>query len=273
MKTFYSILSAVINPVSGEKISLGLLLADGNRSLFDFSETRLSLIGTLIDRESKKFVKQYLRSIENVINNIDINHDQLTIFEKEGKNLIINEPYIDYLSTYSQNVISFSKPVAIDVKIEKQIFETLFSKFINEETKIEQSYKSNIRILKTEFFPRVQNHFSIEKEITPEKYPKVILPVTIDLFGKNEIYVIGQFLDPEKNIYHIKNDYYDYRQLTEAYTKSKKFLISNEPQKEKYPQQHYFWKEIRSQKKHTYVDISELGIIEEYAVEHNVKPE
>jgi hypothetical protein len=273
MNTFYSILSAVINPVSGEKISLGLLLADGNKSIFNFSDTRLSLIGSLVDKDSKKFIKQYLRSVENVINKIDTNHDQLTIFEKEGKNLIINEPYIEYLSIYSQNVISFSKPVAIDVKIEQAIFESLFTKFIDEETKAEKTYKSNILMVKTEFFPRVQNHFTIEKEITPEKCPKVILPVTIDLFGKNEIYVIGQFLDLEKNINYIKNDYFDYYQLTEAYKNSKKFIISTEPLKEKYPQQHYFWNEIRKQKKHTYVAISELGIIEEYAVEHNVKPE
>jgi len=272
MKTFYSILSAVINPVSGEKISLGLLLSDGNASLFDFSDNRFSLISSLIDKESKKFVRQYLKSIENVINKIDVNQDQLTIFESEGKNLIINEPYIGYLSTYSQNVISFSKPVSIDVKVEKRVFEALFSKFIDEETETEATNKSNIQIVKTDFFPHVQNHFSIEKVFTFENSPKVLLPVTIDLFGKNEIYVIGQFLDLEKNIYHIKNDYFDYYQLTELYSKSKKFLISSEPQKEKYPQQHYFWNEIRKQKKHSYVDISDLGLIEEYAVNHQVMP-
>ena len=272
MKTFYSILSAVINPVSGEKISLGLLLSDGNNSLFDFSHNRFSLIGSIIDKESKKFVSQYLKSIENVINKIDVNQDQLTIFESEGKNLIINEPYIGYLSTYSQNVISFSKPVAIDVKVEKEVFEALFSKFIDEETEIEPTYKSKIQIVKTDFFPRVQNHFSTEKEFTPDKYPKVILPLTIDLFGKNEIYVMGQFLDLDKSIFYIKSDYFNYHQLTELYSKSKKFLISSEPQKAKYPQQHYFWNEIRKQKGHSYIDISELGIIEEYAIKHQVMP-
>mgnify|MGYP000872417108 FL=1 len=272
MKTFYSILSAVINPVSGEKISLGLLLSDGNSSLFDFSDSRLSLISSLIDKETKKFIRQYLKSIENVINKIDVNQDQLTIFEKEGKNLIINESYIGYLSTYSQNVISFSKPVAIDVKVEGHFFEKLFTKFIDEETVVEPSRRSSIQIIKTEFFPRVSRHFTIEKEFTPEHDKKIVLPVTIDLFGKNEIYVIGQFLDLEKSVYHIKNEYFDYHQLTEVFPKSHKFLISNEPQKTKYPQQHYFWNEIRKQKKHSYVDISELGTIEDYAINHQVVP-
>jgi hypothetical protein len=52
----------------------------------------------------------------------------------------------------------------------------------------------------------------------------------------------------------------------------KKFVISSEPDKIKYPQQHYFWNEIRNQKKHTFIDVSELEIIEEYAKTHQVKP-
>lgn len=273
MKTFYSILSAVINPVSGEKISLGLLLSDGNSSIFDFSDNRFSLIGSLIDKDNKKFVRQYLKSIENVINKIDVNQDQLTIQQSEGKNLIINEPYINYLSTYSKNVISFSQPVSIDVKVEKTVFEALFKKFIDEETETQTTTKNNIQIVKTDFFPRVQNHFSIEKVFTFENSPKVLLPITIDLFGKNETYVFGQFLDLEKSIYHIKNDYFDYHQLSEIYAKSYKFLISNEPHKIKYPQQHYFWSEIRKIKTHQYIDISELEVIEEYAIKHQVQPD
>ena len=273
MKTFYSILSAVINPTSGEKISLGLLLSDGNTSFFDFSGSRLSLIGSLIDKERKKFISQYLKSIDNVIKRIDINQEQVTIFADSGKNVIINEPYIEYLSTYSQNVISFSRPVAIDVNIEQSVFETLFSKFIDEVTIVKSIQKSNIQIVKDKFFPRVKNHFSIEKGFTSDNFPSVLLPVTIDLFGKNEHYVIGQFLDLEKNIYHIKNDYFDYHQMTEVLKTSKKFIISVEPQKIKYPQQHHFWNEIRKQKKNTYVDISELDIIEVYAKEHDVMPE
>ncbi len=272
MKTFYSILSAIINPVSREKISLGLLLSDGNTSLFEYSNNRISLISSLIDLEGKKFIRQYLKSIENVIAKIDVNQDQLTIFQAEGKNLIINEPYIEYLSTYSQNVISFSKPIAIDVKVEQIVFKNLFSKFIDEETDVEPKLKSNIQLVKADFYPKVNEYFSIEKEITHEKYPKVLLPVTIDLLGKNEKYVLGQFLDLEKNIYHIKNDFFDYQQLSEVFKTSQKFIISNEPQKVKFPQQHYFWNEIRKQKKHTYVDVSELEIIEIYANQHQVTP-
>jgi hypothetical protein len=146
MNTFYSILSAVINPVSGEKISVGLLLSDGNRSLFDFSENRLSLLNSLVDKETKKFIRQYLKSIDTVLNKIDINQDQLTILDEAGKNLVVNEPYIAYLSVYNQNVISFSNPVSIDVKVEEQVFIALFSKFIDDETNVKSHIKSHFQL-------------------------------------------------------------------------------------------------------------------------------
>ena len=272
MNTFYSILSAVINPVSGEKISLGLLLSNGNTSYFDYSNSRLSLLNSLIDKENKKFIKQYLRSIENVIEKIDINQQQLTILEDVGKNLIINEPYIEYLSVYNQNVISFSKPVSIDVNVEEGIFSTLFAKFIDDETTVKINFRSNIQIIKTDFFPKVKEYYSIEKEITCRDFKNILLPVSIDLYGKNENIVIGQFFDLEKNINYIKSDYYDFQQMIEISKKGMKFLISNEPEKSKYPQQHYFWNEIRKQKKITYLDTSEIETIEEYAKEHGVKP-
>lgn len=272
MKTFYSILSAVINSVSGEKISLGLLISDGNKSYFDYSNSRLSLLNSLIDKDNKKFIRQYLRSIENVIEKIDINQEQMTILDEVGKNLILNEPYIDYLSIYNQNVVSFSKPVNIDVSVNKNVFSTLFAKFIDNETTVKNNIKSDIQIIKNDFLPTVNDFYSIEKEITSKDFKNLLLPVSVDCFGKNDIYVIAQFFDLEKNINYIKNDYYDFHQMSEVTKSGKKFLVSHEPQKSKYPQQHYFWQEIRKQKKLTYLDISEKETIREYAVEHGVKP-
>lgn len=272
MNTFYSILSAVIHPVSGEKISVGLLLSDGIRSLFDFSENRLSLLNSLVDKETKKFIRHYLKSIELVLDKIDINQDQLTILDEAGKNLVVNESYISYLSVYNQNVISFSKPVSINVKVEEQVFTTLFSKFIDEETNVKSHIKSHFQLIKSDFFPRVKNYYSVEKEITPDRFKQVLLPVSIDLLGKNDKYVTGQFFDLEKSVYHIKNDLYDYNQVSQIIKSGKKFVVSAEPDKSKFPQQHYFWNELAKIKSHTFLDISELERIEEYAKKHGVKP-
>lgn len=272
MKTFYSILSAAINPSTGEKISVGLLLSDGNRSKFSFSDNRLSLLNGLLDKETRKFLRQYMKSVEKVIEEIDINQAQMSIFEETGKNVIINEPYISYLNIYNQNVITFSKPVAIDVPVNEQIFSVLFEKFIDSETNVKTDIKKNILVVKTEFLPKVKEYYSVEKEMTSNDFPNLILPVTIDLLGKNVYFVIGQFFDLEKNINFIKNDYFDYQQVKETIKTGKRFAISSEPEKNKYPQQHYFWHEIRNQPGITYVDINDLEIIEDYAKVHGVVP-
>ncbi len=273
MKTFYSILSAVINPVSGENISLGLLLSDGNNSIFSYSKNRLSLIGSVIDLETKKFIRNYLKSVENVIKKIDINEDQINIFEETGKNILVNEPYINYLSSYNKNVISFSKPVSIDIAVNENIFRNLFIRFIDEETSGQGTTKSDIQLVKINFFPKVKAYFTIEKDFTPQTIKKIFLPVTIDLFGKNEIPVIGQFFDLDKGINYIKTDFFDFQQVASIFKRSKKFIVSSEPDKITQADKHHFWSAIRKEKALTYVDISEVEIIEQYAKEHDVVPQ
>ncbi len=49
MKTFYSILYAVIRPETDEKIAIGLMLSDGRNSLFEHSKYKLSSIRSLVE--------------------------------------------------------------------------------------------------------------------------------------------------------------------------------------------------------------------------------
>ncbi len=273
MKTFYSILSVVINPGSGEKISIGLLLSNGNDSIFRCSDSRLSIVLKILDNNSKKFVKDYIKSIDSVINNIDINDDPTNIFCNEGKNIIVNEPYIEYLSKYSKNVINFSKPTPIDLVVDSAVFDVLFAKFIAEEIVSEKTEERIIMSEKRRFFPKVKKYFTVEKEFPANKHTKLLLPAKIDLFGKNGEIVMGQFFDLEKSANNIKSDFFDFDQIAKLHKNSIKFLISFEPEKDKFPQQHYFWSEIRRLKRHTYVDIYEIDSIIKYAKENNVIPE
>lgn len=273
MKTFYSILSAVINPISGEKISLGLLLSDGNSSLFDYSNNRLSMISSVLNHENKRFIRQYIQSIEIVLNKIDVNQEQISILNNEGKNVILNESYVEYLSIYNKNVISFSKPVSINVEVNEFTFNTLFAKFIDEDAIVAEQTIKPIKIVKDEFSSKVKSYFTIEKEFTINQFSQLFLPVTIDLYGKNERFVFGQFLDLEKAVNHIKSDYFDFDQIITVHPKnSQKYLISSEPNKDKFQIQHKFWQEIRKSKQQEFVDISEIERIQDYAKLHGVVP-
>ncbi|MBN2776868.1 MAG: hypothetical protein JXR36_04465 [Bacteroidales bacterium] len=272
MKTFYSILSAVINPISGEKISIGLLLSNGNESIFRCSDNRMAIVSKILNSDSRTFIKNYIKSIESVIKRIDINDDSSNIFYNEGKNVIVNEPYIEYLSRYSKNVISFSKPTSIDVDVVGSVYDSLFAKFIAEEIAIEKTIEKVIISTKRNFFPKAEKYFSIEKEFEANKQTKLLLPSKIDLFGKNGEIVMGQFFDLEKSANSIKSDFFDYNQIAKIHKHSTKFFVSYEPEKVNFPQQHYFWSEIRKQKGYTYVDISETDSIIEFANKNNVIP-
>jgi hypothetical protein len=272
MKTFYSILSAVINPSTNENLSLGLLLSDGNNSFFSYSRNRFSILKEMIQPEKKKFIDSYLKSIKKIIDKVDINEIQSTILIEEGKNIIVNEKYIDYLSVYNNNVITFSKPVSIDVEVRPEIFDKLFARFISEETLPMPKASSDINFLKSDFCLKVNKYFSIDKTFTHSDSPKLLLPVTIDLFGQNKIPVMAQFLDLSKKTNFIKSDLYDFQLVSEMFRNGKKFVISSEPDKVKFAEQHYAWSVLRKIKKFEYIEHDEIGKIEEYASMHNVVP-
>lgn len=50
------------------------------------------------------------------------------------------------------------------------------------------------------------------------------------------------------------------------------FLVTQEPNKETFAQQHHLWNQTRKDSKYNCTDLSEINIIHEYALEHGVVP-
>ncbi len=275
MKTFYSILYSVIRPETDEKISIGLIISDGNASLFNYSKQKLWAVRRFLGTDEFRFIKNYITSLNRMINESLKNKDQQNIYEIIGdKHAVINESYFNYLSTYNQNLIWFSKPIQIDIPVNNQVFDMLFQKLIDQEY-FHQLIKSELQSVvevKRSFIPNVSEYFSSEKEITNDDFNGIVIPVTIDLIGKNERLVFAQFIELERNINYIKNDYYDLKQLKEVQPDSSGFLISSEPKKEKFVRQHQIWEQIRKSNHFSYLDTSEVQKIKEYAATHGVLP-
>ena len=273
MKTFYSILSAILSPETGEKVSLGLVLSDGNSSIFKHSLLKISALKTLLPPEQFRFVKDYSKSIASVSSKVDTFSSQYSIYhDTDGKNIVFTEAYFEYLSVYSQNLLSFSKPVRIELPVSNDLFLSLFNKFI--ETKIHKPPKSHYRItrVRSEFFPTVQEYYSTYRELDNTEFSKIVIPVTVDLFGQNKIPVYAKFLDLERALNHIKSDFYDLKQLHGMFRKSQGFVVTYEPHKERFPQQHYAWQHLHRAREFEYIDLSEVEKIREYAVQHDVRP-
>jgi hypothetical protein len=273
MKTFFSILSVPIRQESEEKLAIGLLLSNGIISKFHYSINKLKIVKNLVNESRYKFIKRYVKAIGKL--NFKIDESNNLIFSPDTEDMqhpVVNEQYIDYLSLYNNNVITFCKPVRIDIAINEENFIRLFEKYIDFEQPVQERSLKQVSLVKEEFLPKVIQYFTEAKELTEKEYPSIIIPLTVDLFGMDHTPVYAQFVDLERSLNHIKCECYDLKQLKEALKDGVGFLISAEPDKETFNRQHNIWTSFRMSKDFEFVDVSEVEKIKIYAEEHGVKP-
>ena len=98
-----------------------------------------------------------------------------------------------------------------------------------------------------------------------------MLPIKMDLMGKNEIEVFAQSIDTSKNIKSIENGISHLLHINRALPDAKQFIISSEPDKSN-EIIHRVWNNIRQIGEFEYVDIKESEKISEYAETHDVIP-
>lgn len=275
MKTFYSILSINIRPEINERLSIGLLMICGEQVFFRHSASKLSVIKRLIGNDVFKATQNYLKLVETSVNsNEAISSDNAALhFKIESKyDRLFSEQYIEYLSRYNNNLISFSKPNFVELEANEQIFSLLFKKFVDqfEEIVVDENTR-RIDRFKKQYYPNVKSFFNIEQEINSTQYSGLFTPVKVDLMGKNDIEVFGQSIDFEKKIYSIECNIGNLLQLNRALPKAKQFVIGYEPDKD-LEINHRIWNNIRMSSEFEYVDISEAEKITEYAISHGVTP-
>lgn len=277
MKSIFSILYVPIRPDIQEKLSVGFLLSDGETVLFDYSKTKLELVKRLFNDNSYKFLKESIYTIERSVDKIKSKFGVTgNAFKDEDKidMGLFSAKHLEYLSRYNNNMLTFSAPKNIDVIPSIEIFQFLFKKYVDEFAFLPETIEpeSTFSILRTSFYPKLSNHFNIEKEVSSIEIPKLLLPVKIDLIGKNEHEVFAQSVDLSKPTNHIKNELSNLMFLKQAIRSAKGYVISKEPDKS-FQKQHSIWKNIRkSNNTFEYVELEEVNKIEEYAKEHGVLP-
>ncbi|HEY5509949.1 MAG TPA: hypothetical protein VIK10_02870 [Prolixibacteraceae bacterium] len=272
MQSHFSILSASIRPEIQEQVAIGLMLVGQDNVNFRFSKNKIAVVKELMSQPAIKYLKDTLKQISSTV--FQENEKFKGLYGgSDGFNKSFSLSYLEYLSRYSNNLLIFSKPKTIELQSSDDLFELLFKKYVDEYAFIEaisepRSFDSN----RTTFFNAVQPYFNIEQEVTPEIIPGLIMPVKVDLIGKNEIPVYAQTIDLERQNYHIQNDLAVLFMLNKALIKAKGFHISSEPDKKLFPHQHDTWKSIKDWNDSEYVDLAEVGKIEEYANLHGLVP-
>jgi len=275
MATQYSILSVLIRPEIQEKITIGFLLMDENNVFFNFSKNKLAAAKSLLSSNAYKSLKDALYNINATSENQHLKEQPNTIISRKSNTF--SKSYIEYLSRYNNNILSFSSPKEIELDATIDIFSKLYRKFIDNSTIIEKKPLTNyIQRFKQEKRLILSKHFNIDRKVTNKEIPNLIVPVTVTFIGQNEVPTFVQSLDFEKRTDFLSNDISEILYLQRAFKDENKdsvaMSIINEPDRIKFPQQHEIWHQLRNTSGITHYDISEADAVIEYAEKHNVKP-
>lgn len=275
MKTFYSILSLNIKPEINERLSFGLIMISGEKVRFSYSKHKLSVIHRLITKETYRAALDYLNLInESVVSYLSINEIAGGSHTNSDSKYdhIFSEQYIQYLSRYSNNLVSFSNVKYLDVEGTDAVFQKLYFKLIDETAFSETEMKiKRIDNFKKEYFPRAKTYFNVERKIDSTNYSELLTPGKMDLMGKNDTEIFVHSIDFEKELRSIEYNVGILLQINFAIPKAKQFVLGYEPGKENRIH-HQIWDNVRKSNIFEYVDIKEADNIIDYAKTHNVTP-
>jgi hypothetical protein len=110
-KLRYSIIYAVIRPDISEQISIGLIFVDGSKVDIRYSNEKLRALHGLFSAKDSNFISRVVRSMS-------LKQSEYTV------------DTIDYLTRYSNNMISLSPLQSIDIKPTKQNKDKLYRSYV-----------------------------------------------------------------------------------------------------------------------------------------------
>jgi hypothetical protein len=277
MKTFFSIIYLPLGTDFQEKISVGMVMSDGNESIVRVSNPKLTAIKNLISSHKFSILKNYLNNIvretkeNNKLGQFDLKFN--------SSNDWINESYFSYLNRYSNNLVMFSEPRNVDLDIEMNNFKSLFEKFVFyfedeiAKVKIETIYSK----VKTKLYTKIENSVNLNVTLRSSHFKELLTPVDVNFIGKNGIVVAGQTIDFVKRHYNLEHDLTSFVSFSKAVdysraNKGKYFLVGQEPNRKDHPKNHRTWKHVMESHLVEYVDVNETEMIQDYIKSKGVTP-
>jgi len=212
MKSFYSLIRYVNNPLSRENIAIGLIVISGKNLFHEFSQNKINFVSK-ISPENFTLFEYTLKKIDSFIEK-ELQYGKL-LFENE---LSINNNYLNRLSVYNNGFIQFDKPVAINIDFDENSFKSFFKKYVD--INIDRQEK---KVVNRAFKNIVHNVFSIplldiidiDVKIKKEQIPGLFFDYKLDGIGMNgKIYSVKSVdLNSEKNIDIIQKEISEFETL------------------------------------------------------------
>lgn len=280
MSTFYSILYVPIRPAQEEKVSIALFLNYEGKTYFKYSLPKLHIIKPLLPTAAFGLLKSYLKNMAREIGEGTLPESERNSPLSTNRNIsYFEESYFDYLSKYSNNLLSFSKPKNLKLPVNEKTFGKLFKKYIfrEEEATISDSRPALLHEVRKNLFPTIKHHVNIDRHLTSQDIPNLFIPTDVNFIGKNDLPVAGHTFNFEKRLYNLEHDVASFVGLAKAFELNGEkngqfFVIGNEPPKKDNPGQHKTWKTIYDSNFMEFVPVAEIEKISDYLKNHKVRP-
>ncbi|RXG29894.1 DUF3037 domain-containing protein [Leeuwenhoekiella marinoflava] len=254
MKSFYSILKLSPNIATEDSVAIGVLLFDGKKFRCFFSDRKKRLAKKLIDDKNVN-VDFIVNQIIDKCNTVNSDNEELKLFYKFDK--FSNISYFDYLSSYSNGLIQFSKPNSIYEEMNDIAFERLINFLFNEPVQKYHTVLPNVlsfsrTIIEKKLINKVDKKVHTHYKFKPEVFPSIYFNYEMDCIGLNGSLIGAKSLAFDKSAQSLDKDISHYfaliSSLSSKYDKPLKdnnfYLICEEPEKID-TKEHKLWESVR----------------------------
>lgn len=185
MKSHYSILRFINNPLSKENIAIGLIWISENQVKFKFSNDKVKITKKL-NPKSFDLTNFTLNKIDESINSSILKEGELITNDN-----IFHKEYLERLSSYNNGILQFDKPSAINIDFNESFFNSFFKKYIELESsnfKLENKsisvFKNNIQ---TKLYKPLAKQIDVDIKIKKKQIPSLYWDYHIDAIGVNGV--------------------------------------------------------------------------------------
>jgi hypothetical protein len=212
MKSFYSIVRFVNNPLSKENLAIGLIVISNKNIHFKFSQEKIQLISK-INPVNHKLLEYSISKINYFINS-ELKKE-VSLF---SDNVDLNLEYLNRLSIYNNGFLQFDKPIAINMDFNSSSFESFFKNYI--ELNVKKVTKDIVdikfkQVINRVFSKPLNNIINIDYRVKKKEIPGLYFDYTLDGIGVNNvIYSVKSIdLNSEKPIEQIRKDISEFESL------------------------------------------------------------
>lgn len=278
MKSFYSILKLSPNIATEDSVAIGMLLFDGEKFRYYFSDKKKRLANNLLDNKDVN-INFIVNQIIEKCNAINSDKKEIKFFYKFDK--LSDSSYFDYLSNYSNGLIQFSKPKGLYEEIDDNAFEKLINFLFKEP--IHKSYliadndfALSQHIIERKLINKVDKKVHTHYKFKPEVFPSIYFSYEMDCIGLNGTLIGAKSLSFDKSLQVIDKDISHYftliSSLTSQYNKSLKdnnfYLISEEPEIVG-SKEHKLWEAVRFNELISVIHPEESNKVADLIIEKN----